>query len=667
MLQRTSFKRAVVFFSTVGWICSTSVVGADGPAPANESPATPAFEFQSVPMPVPTPSASASEPAPAAEIGGEALPDGQSVKVNSLEMIDLHVKDLDITMVLQLLSIEAKRNIIATRNVSGSVSADLYGVNFYDALDAILHANGYGYEERNNFIYVYTADELEQRRQTMQKPVTRIVRLNYISAEDASAFVQPLLSGTGSIAVSGAVTAGFQPSVSRGGENSNAQGETMVIRDFAENVDEIVSVISQLDIRPKQVQVAATILEARLTENNAFGVDISAIIDMDYADFASPVGVVDNLIGGTGPALGTEQGQAVQTTVGQTGTGASGIKLGFLSNNINVFVKALDSVTDTTVIARPTLLALNRQSAELLVGERLGYLSTTATETAATQTVEFLEVGTSLKFRAFISDDDFVRLELQPSISDGTTVFEENYVIPNETTNSMITNVMVRSGQTVVLGGLFKEDTKVSRRQVPVLGDIPLAGWGFRGQDDDVTRSEVIFLITPTVVKDETLYAQGERINESTELARLGAKQALLPWSRTKQTSSYMNRAVEYYESGNRDKALWNVNMALTLDPTFVEALRLKAELTGEQLYMPDRSLINDAVNNIVNEKLPAKPVTQPTAAVSTEEPVATDDNTADTDPVVWEDPAGTQDEPFDGPSVSEVLNASHPTNQTDR
>src|SRR5690606_29998342 len=114
---------------------------------------------------------------------------------------------------------------------------------------------------------------------------------------------------------------------------------------------------------------------------------------------------------------------------------------------------------------------------------------------------------------------------------------------------------------------------QVDREQVPGLGDIPLLGYGFRGQDDTVNRSEVIFLITPTVVKDEAMYAVGERASDNIEMVRVGAKQGLLPWSRTKQTTNYLHKAVEHYEAGRSDKALWNVNMALTLDPTFVEAL----------------------------------------------------------------------------------------------
>src|SRR5690606_15029181 len=123
----------------------------------------------------------------------------------------------------------------------------------------------------------------------------------------------------------------------------------------------------------------------------------------------------------------------------------------------------------------------------------------TSTETSTTQTVEFLDIGTQLTLRPFVSDDGFIRMELRPSLSDGTTrsvgAGAGTFIIPDQSTQELTTNVMVKNGQTIVLGGLFKEDTTVSRNQVPGLGDVPVLGLAFKGQDDTVSREEVIFLV----------------------------------------------------------------------------------------------------------------------------------------------------------------------------
>ncbi|MEE9212498.1 MAG: hypothetical protein V3U29_07580, partial [Phycisphaeraceae bacterium] len=416
---------AIVFFWAIGCVCTASAIGADdggwvnAAAQADEAAVESTSLFES------------NEQTDA--------DDTQEVNVGSFGLIDLHVKDLDLTKVLQLLSIQSQRNIVVSRNVSGVISADLYQVDFYEALGAILHTNGFGYREKGNFIHVYTTVELEKIEAAERRTVTRVVRLNYLTAADASTYVSPLLSGAGSIAISGDVKKGFQADINDGGANSNAFGDVMVITDYAANIDEIMAVLGQLDVRPKQVQVEATILQADLNEDNAFGVDISAIIDFDFDEFTTPLGVVDDMIGGVKPAIGSGTGQAAQTTVGNTGAGASGIKIGLLGTSVQAFIRALDEVTDTTILAKPTILALNRQKADLLVGQRLGYLSTTSTDTSTTQTIEFLDVGTQLTFRAFISDDGFIRMELRPSVSTGFTELKGTFVIPEETTNELTT------------------------------------------------------------------------------------------------------------------------------------------------------------------------------------------------------------------------------------
>lgn len=608
-----------VFFCSVGCICSTSALGAEGEALAGSGePIAPEM--------TPALFETASE--------DEALPQGQQVEVGSFGQIDLHVKDLDLTKVLQLLSIQSQRNIIASRNVAGSVSADLYGVDFYEALDAILHTNGFGYREKGQFIYVYTTEEIAQLEDENRELAYEIVRLNYINAADASAFASPLLSSAGSIALSGEAEDGFEPTISDGGSNSSAHQDTLVIRDYAENIDQILAIIQKLDTRPKQVLVEATILQARLTEANAFGVDFAVFADLNLSSFTTPLGAVDELItGGVG-----DSGSAVTTSPGNVSSGQSSVKFGVVGSDAAVFVRALDSVTDTTVLAKPQVLVLNRQKVNLLVGERLGYLSTTATETSNTQTVEFLDVGTQLSLRPFISDDDFVRMELRPSVSDGSTSLVGGFVIPDTTTQELVSNVIVRSGQTVVLGGLFKEDTTIGRTNVPGLGNLPVVGGAFKGQDDEVTRSEVIFMIKPTIQKDEDLTKMADSVSNSIEGTRIGMRQGLLPWSRTKLTSKYVTDAMDAMKAGNNDKALWSLDKALYLDPTMADALNLKAQITGEKNYYYDRSILKNAVDSVIDAEVSAN--IDPNAEiidVTPVTPVTEDESAWAQDPADWD------------------------------
>ncbi|MCX5661748.1 MAG: hypothetical protein NTW19_18875 [Planctomycetota bacterium] len=589
-------------------ICSSLAIGADGSEKAS-SPATQPAAGLFAPGEAPA-------QAPANKKAAEKLPEGQSINVGSFGQVELHVKDAELTQVLQLLSIQSQRNIVATKSVAGSVSADLYGVDFYEALDAILHTNGFGYREKGNFVYVYTVQEIKAMDEADKKVVHRVVRLNYLNAADAATIIEPLKSTAGSIAVSGKVAPGFQPSLGDGGANSHADVDTLVIRDFPENVDEMAGVLKELDIKPKQVLVEATVLEAKLSEANGFGVDMTILADFNMATFANPLAAVPSLLNGTVQDKGT----AITTPQSSSDLqGKAGFKLGVVSDNVAAFIHALDSVTDTTVLAKPKLLVLNRQKADLLVGTRLAYLSTTTTDTSATQTVQYLDSGTHLTVRPFISDEGFIRMELKPSVSTASLrsigTGNSSTTVPDQSTEELTTNIMVRNGQTIVLGGLFKESTTVARRQAPLLGDVPILGTAFKGQDDSAERAEVIFMVTPTIMKDDSLYAVGERAKDSAEQARLGARQGLLPWSRTKLTSGHVNSAIKARDAGNKEKAIWEAKRAVSLDPTYVEARRLLEELTGQREYVADRSLLQDAVDHQIKLQLDDKPAVPVPAA----------------------------------------------------
>lgn len=555
------------------------------------------------------------------EVEGVELFDDQAnqgeggVEIDDAGTFDIHVKDLEITQVLQLLSIQAERNIVASRDVTGKVSADLFDVDFYQALDMILIRNGYRWVEEGNFISVISEEDWQAEQDAQRVLVTHVHRLNYLRAEDAAQFVEPLLSENGSIAASGSVEDGFEASMEDGGADTFSGHPTLVIHDYEDRVEEILDTIAQLDVKPKQVIIEATVLSASLTEANAFGVDFALFTDLGA--MTSPLNAVDDLItGGLGAVTDSPIG-GVQSTVGSTATGDAGVKLGIASGDSAVFIRALDSVTDTTLIASPTITVLDRNRGHILVGREVAYLSTTVTETSETQTVEFLEVGTQLNVRPFVAEDGSIRLELQPSVSDATIRTIGTTTAPDTETVQLITNVIVDSGQTVVLGGLFVDDSTIDRSQVPGLGDVPFIGAAFQGQDDDVSRSEVIFLIKATVVESDVLIAMGDDARAQVEIAGVAQREALLPWSRAKLTSQHMINARQLYDQamampagGERDatlaESLYCVDMALHLDPTMVDALILKQTITGEQIYIYHDSIMNRTFGSMMDEEMEA-------------------------------------------------------------
>jgi type IV pilus secretin PilQ/predicted competence protein len=537
----------------------------------------------------------------------------ESTAVGDDLVFDLHVNDEDLARVLEMLSIQSNKNIVTSKNVTARVTFNGYGVTFYEALDAILHVNGYGYIEKGNFIYVYTLDEITEMEKALRVKVSKAVRLNYLNAIDAAEFVKPLLSETGQIKTNGK-TATFSVGNTPAGADEYVHDATLIVYDFEENVAEIEKLIGQLDTKPQQVLVEATILQTSLNEANAFGVDFSIVGDMDLLDFVGtggPLNTVNSLIKGQGARLtsgssgpvavpGDLRGGAVNSTPGNT-SGPATLKLGVYYDDVAVFLRMLDEVTDTTILSNPKILALNRQASRVLVGRKVGYLNTTSTDTATTQTVQFLDTGTQLYFRPFVSSDGHIRMELKPQVSeaiirDTKDSSGASVTIPDEITNELVTNVMVRDGQTIVLGGLFREETKSARRQVPFLGDIPILGNAFRGFDDSTNRSEIIFLITPTIMNDQVLAEGGERGKEHVERARTGSREGVLPWSRDKMTGRRLVEAERLAAEGHNEQALYKIQQSLRLSPMQPDAIALREKLVKEKTVWPERSGLEEII-----------------------------------------------------------------------
>ncbi len=545
------------------------------------------------------------------------------VKVDDNLVVDLHVNDEDLANVLQMLSIQSQRNIVASNNVNAKVKADLYGVTFYEALDAILHVNGYGYIDKGNFIYVYTLEELQQIEKASRVRVSKVVNLNYLNAIDAAEFVKPLLSDGGQIKTNGKAKDFPNVGATPLGNEEFASTSTLVVYDYQNHVDEIEKLVRQLDTRPAQVLVEATILQTQLTEDNAWGVDFSIIGDLDFTDFASPLDAVNRLIlPGTSPAPGIADGEA-RAGVGSYGNtaGPGTLKFGLIDNDVAVFVKMLDEVTDTNILSNPKILALNRQPSRVLVGRKVGYLNTTSTDTTTTQSVEFLDTGTQLYFRPFVANDGMIRMELKPQVSeaiirDAKDSSGAEVTIPDEITNELVTNVLVRDGQTIVLGGLFRESTQTGRRQVPFLGDIPFLGAAFRGQDDTTKREEIIFMITPSIVNDDVLAEAGEQGKDYVERVRVGTREGLLPWSRERMTGKKLIDAKKAADAGDTQEALWKVQQSLALNPMQPDAIAMRDKLGGQKKVWPNRSMLDD----ILNKEMDAR-----SAEVTTETPAETE------------------------------------------
>jgi type IV pilus assembly protein PilQ len=267
-----------------------------------------------------------------------------------------------------------------------------------------------------------------------------------------------------------------------------------------------------------------------------------------------------------------------------------GLKFAFLDSNLAVFIQALENIGDTNVVAAPRVMVLNKQRAEVLIGEKLGYVTSTTTETATTQAVEFLEVGTQLRIRPFISSDGMIRLEVHPKLSTGSIDTSGIIPLPNEVTTQVTTNIMCPDGATVVIGGLIREDLSSNSTQIPVLGALPWVGFAFRQRRETLARTETLVLLTPRIVSAPVAAAEGE-LGKTEFLRRQDWRyDKMNPLAQRYYGKQYFRKAIAAWNAGDASVALRYVNLAIHFDPENRDAMSLRAEIVETSGY-GDRSV----------------------------------------------------------------------------
>ncbi len=544
--------------------------------------------------------ARAPEPTDAGDTSDEDAPTstGESVVEEALPgTFKVSFQNTELSVALKLLSRQGRRNIISGKDVEGVVNATLYDVTFEEALDAILRMNGYVFREEGNFIFIYTPEELAQLVQAEQALEVRMFKLSYITAQDAQTMIQPSLSETGTVAVSPQASQGIASNTEGSGGNDMAIKDVIVVRDYTRNLDQIAAILEELDVRPDQVLIEATILSAKLTEDNALGINYNALIGVDFEALGATSTGIGNMTQGGLEGSGLDVRAAEFTTGFDTVDG--GMSIGFLSNSAAFFISALESVTDLTVLANPKLLVLNKQRGQVVIGARDGYKTTVVNDGVSTEEVEFLETGTRLFVRPFIAADDYIRLEIHPEDSDGSI---DDTGLPSETTTEVTSNVLVRDGHTIVIGGLFRDEASEIRAQVPILGNIRGLGVLFRNTTDNVERREVIIVITPHIIRYNADDDASEQIVDAIERFRVGQRKGLRWWGRNRMAATYTRWAKEAWRRGDRDTALWDVDVALSLDPRLIEAIELKEEIT-QTSYTAEAVRVS-AVETVIQEMI---------------------------------------------------------------
>jgi general secretion pathway protein D len=337
-----------------------------------------------------------------------------------------------------------------------------------------------------------------------------VYKLKYANATDTAALLTNLVAK--SSAVPTATTTGRPPLRPM----TEFEAPVQVFADKATNsvvisatrtaYNRLQSVLREIDTRRHQVFVEAVILEVQMDRLRQIGSDPLQVIA------AGSRGSVQ-AIGGFNRA--PEDLASLAQTISGIGTGAAtGGPLTVLNTiNVRAFLQLLMNLTDTNILSTPQVMAADNQKAKIVVGENRPFPTGQAQGiTGGTLvTIERKDVGVTLEITPQVLENDLVRLEIKQEItaiseSVAQTIGTGNATVPvgpTTTKRAMETTTIARDKQTLVIGGLVRDNVTLSERKIPLLGDIPLLGWLFRFQSRQVEKLNLLVFLTPHIIRDE--------------------------------------------------------------------------------------------------------------------------------------------------------------------
>lgn len=420
--------------------------------------------------------------------------------------ITIDFEDAEIRDVLRVLAEMSGVNMIYAADLRGFVTIHLDQVPFNEVFNTILATQGLVAQQMgNNILRILTPESLSNDRARSVVNYKTFV-LNYGKASEIMAHL-----GAVKISPSAKVTVD---------ERNNA----LVVTDTPEGISAAERLISELDSKPPQVLIETKIVQIDVNKTLQLGVQ------WEFANAArsgsttritgirtETVGTKPDASGGPG-FLGTRvnptSGEIEETVTqaskpGARGTGVSlpgpqqaGITFGFINNSdiLTATLNALETDGQTKTLTNPKVITTNNQAARIQIGSKIPFKTTTVSGTGlATESITFVDVGFIINVTPTINVDNRIRLKVKPEVSE---VADARVSPPTIDTTVAETEVMIKDGETLVIGGLVSEKMVESASKVPLLGDLPVLGVFFRSTSKDKKRKEILVFVTARVVPD---------------------------------------------------------------------------------------------------------------------------------------------------------------------
>lgn len=425
--------------------------------------------------PAEQPTEAAIEPEAVVEEAVEAVDSDPSKQ----GLVSLDFREADIQNVLRILSYKSGVNIVAGPEVTGLVTIQLKDVPWEQALGVILETYGYSYDRKGNIITVTTIDNLKKRREDAavlaeQTPlVTQTFMISYGKAKEIIASVDKMKTDRGSI-------------------NYDERTNTIIVQDIPDNVQLIGEVIAKLDKTTPQVLIEARIVETTLNNQENLGIDWTVKATASGAKRPTIFPFTTH----------TENKYAPTNIPAAASTEFSYGTLNF--TQVQAVLELLKTRTDTNILSNPRIVTVDNQAAKINVGSQYPIPTYTYNEEQARLQVsgwEYKDIGIIFNVTPHVNNKNYVTLDIEPTITeilDFVTV--ENTSLPRLSNESAKTRVMVKDGETLVIGGLIKTKITDVKKKIPILGDIPILGLAFQKREKNIVKTDLLIFLTPRII-----------------------------------------------------------------------------------------------------------------------------------------------------------------------
>ncbi|MGC8684195.1 MAG: type IV pilus secretin PilQ [bacterium] len=421
--------------------------------------------------------------------------------------ISLDFKDADIQDILRLIAEVSNKNIIAGDDVHGKVTMKMTNVPWDQALDIILQTNNLGMVQVGNIIRIAPIDvlrkeqeaqlEAKQKKEKLEELVTRIIPVNYAKATDLAAQLKSLLTSRGSVSVDG-------------------RTNSIIIKDVPKVITEAEKLVKALDLQTPEVLIEARIVEADTNFTRQLGVQWGTTYNASPAygnptglSFPNTIGVGGGIIrqnptaqplplaGGVG-ASGNNYIVNLPAAVGTGAGGAIGFTFGNLTNSflLDLQLSAMEQTGEGKIISSPKVTTLDNTTAKIQQGLSIPYQTVSQ---MGTQT-QFIDAVLSLEVTPHITANGSIIMKIKAEKNAPDTSILSASGVPSISKKEADTEVLVKNGETTVIGGIYQFNKSTTVSGVPWFYKIPLIGWLFKNTTKTNSTTELLIFITPRIV-----------------------------------------------------------------------------------------------------------------------------------------------------------------------